>query len=977
MKTDEEQIQAWLDGTLSDEETEALEQRLAVEPALAERLHAQLQLKALELEVAALPPSPPLELAPKPMADTAQVVPFRRQSPRLVLAGSVVVAAAAALLVSRLSTTGVADADAAWNLAPTRSHAFRLAFPAASAHREYAVVRSDNVTAEPLRLKLLAELEEKAQWHGLGVAQLLRGETATARKTLAKAGHSPEVQSDASAAALADGDTREALRLSSDCLGRSPLPSCQWNKALALEALGLSTGARALFEAVASGGEAGWSPEARRRAEALKAGDMRAAYVEGRRQAADWVLAGISPPASFSSKTPGLARLAAHVVLAMQSDAASVEMASAMLRAAQARPNEAFLSAGQVKGAPLAEGFRRLYLSMLPGEVRQFVDARGVQVFAAEEKAEFLRAVQATGSAYQKATAMLLGYDIARDPAQFAQAMRGQSDGWYDCGRRLQESVQAFAQNRLTEAEQQLQAATAVCEPYAYRMTQLEGLLGRVLLTAGRVNESGVLARRALVRAAALNQQDFALYNIETVAEGARYEENLELAEAFFSELSLAQPGSCSMKVRRHESIASMLSRRGARQRAREEMKQATCETPSLVGMSVLADLVRNAPEAGDVESFQHAAQGYRKQFAQAGSDLLQVDYYEALTRLPTRRSEAMEKLEALGSLAQGGDELSKKASGFALSTLAIEHGRAGDWSKVIESMSKLNGVPAPTRCAVAVERDLEYRVVAVVGLNGTSSGAFLQDGEQKPATALSPAGFDALKGCARVAMLSGVDTYGMAALLPAQYAWFYASPQASRAVATGGSALVVRNVSPVAALNLPQLESQSGSVDGVLAEGAAATVDNVLRLLPESNWVEFHTHGIVDAHVAEAAYLVLSPDVKQRYALTAEDIAKLRLHRRPVVLLASCRSALATARHRANAWSLPVAFARAGARAVIAATGDLPDRAAAQIFQSLRRRMGTGLTAAEALRDERLARAQNLQFQFVNQLVVFEEVNP
>jgi hypothetical protein len=100
---------------------------------------------------------------------------------------------------------------------------------------------------------------------------------------------------------------------------------------------------------------------------------------------------------------------------------------------------------------------------------------------------------------------------------------------------------------------------------------------------------------------------------------------------------------------------------------------------------------------------------------------------------------------------------------------------------------------------------------------------------------------------------------------------------------------------------------------------------------------------------------LVLSPDKLGRYALTANAIGKLKLARAPLVALAAC-SAAHTAPFLHKAWSLPMAFVNAGARAVLASSSPVPDREADRFFDRVLARIHDGQSPAIALRDERVA---------------------
>ncbi|MDQ3263102.1 MAG: CHAT domain-containing protein, partial [Myxococcota bacterium] len=102
------------------------------------------------------------------------------------------------------------------------------------------------------------------------------------------------------------------------------------------------------------------------------------------------------------------------------------------------------------------------------------------------------------------------------------------------------------------------------------------------------------------------------------------------------------------------------------------------------------------------------------------------------------------------------------------------------------------------------------------------------------------------------------------------------------------------------------------------------------------------------------AAHLVLSPDPQGRFALTAEAIRGVQLAGAPTVVLAACDSGQVAA-YLHQAWGLPQAFREAGARAVFAARGALPDASSAAFFDGVLRRIRAGVAPARALRDERV----------------------
>jgi CHAT domain-containing protein len=90
------------------------------------------------------------------------------------------------------------------------------------------------------------------------------------------------------------------------------------------------------------------------------------------------------------------------------------------------------------------------------------------------------------------------------------------------------------------------------------------------------------------------------------------------------------------------------------------------------------------------------------------------------------------------------------------------------------------------------------------------------------------------------------------------------------------------------------------------------------------------------------------------------------------LVILAACETAR-TAPQFAQRWSLPDAFVKAGARAVVASTTAIPDRDAPAFFDELRARAAAGESPAKVLRDLRKKWFGDSRAEWVRDVVVFE----
>lgn len=267
-----------------------------------------------------------------------------------------------------------------------------------------------------------------------------------------------------------------------------------------------------------------------------------------------------------------------------------------------------------------------------------------------------------------------------------------------------------------------------------------------------------------------------------------------------------------------------------------------------------------------------------------------------------------------------------------------------------------------PERCVLAVSVQHERTVAVALGPTGTVRGHYAP-GRTAPlgqdASGLVPAPLqDALRGCARVEVLAPPPVHGLPGLLPLDIAWSYRmGPAATEGLAPRkGTHLVVSGVDTPVALGLPRLPPMPPTVADplrVTLEGARATPSRVLEAMGSATEVELHAHGVFSPELSDASLLMLAPERDGRYVLTASQVRARRLSGAPLVFLAAC-SAARTAPFPHESFSLPAAFLDAGARAVLAATVDIPD-SAGRFFNAVRERIRAGAPPAVALRDERL----------------------
>jgi CHAT domain-containing protein len=137
-----------------------------------------------------------------------------------------------------------------------------------------------------------------------------------------------------------------------------------------------------------------------------------------------------------------------------------------------------------------------------------------------------------------------------------------------------------------------------------------------------------------------------------------------------------------------------------------------------------------------------------------------------------------------------------------------------------------------------------------------------------------------------------------------------------------------------------------------VILSGSAATKRAFLLNLPDSDFVHVATHAVTRA--SGIAGLVLAADGSDDGTLDTREIAMLRLPRRPVVVLAGCRTAFAGSVGNDLA-RLSDAFLAAGATSVIASLWPVDDAATLNFSVRLHEEIRRGRTPAIALRNVQL----------------------
>ncbi len=140
------------------------------------------------------------------------------------------------------------------------------------------------------------------------------------------------------------------------------------------------------------------------------------------------------------------------------------------------------------------------------------------------------------------------------------------------------------------------------------------------------------------------------------------------------------------------------------------------------------------------------------------------------------------------------------------------------------------------------------------------------------------------------------------------------------------------------------------------LLTGDRATRARFVQSAEGSALIHYAGHAQSDAATAYGTLSLAADDSPGTGALEAEDIARLRLRRAPLVVLAACGTIRGDADHVEGMPSVARAFLAAGARAVIGTLWEIDDDVAGPLFRTLHRRLRDGAPAATALRDAQLA---------------------
>ncbi|NMO14170.1 CHAT domain-containing protein [Pyxidicoccus fallax] len=909
---------------------------------------------------------------------------WRRKTWLMTVPVALAAGLATLVLVSRPS--GTPDTPEAFLAqASTRGLEARLTHPGADRHRPYEVMRSEGASPRPLPMRELAELEEAGDDRGVAVAFLLRGDLGQASAHLDKLPASPDADSDRAVLALQRGEPEAALALLERALKQRPQhPQALWNRGLALQGLGLWMKAAESFEQVAALKEPGWSQEAAERARQLRQkAEQQQKEWKGTRQDCQHMVEGGAPLSPAQAEAlPGMARVCLYNALRTADSPERVE---------SLRPLAVKLDA-KYGGSHLEDALRRTArgdFSVRVPLARDYVRLTRGELKGAPLEAFITRLRDA------RQEDMLLGALGSADARQHGEEYRSLAlatrDPWFAL---LAEEREAKAETLRGEPYQSLERLEAVvaraCGPETkqdYRCLMVRKELGQLGISLHRPLEARAHLLAALELARSTREWGPQRLILELMAQAARTRNDLSLARAYLEELVAQTPESCADSVVPLLQLSLVHHRALDFAGAREQLDRASrcAHKPTMARVSLLAELARTAHhQPADTQALVQELAALRGSGNQEPGALAMLDHVEGRFFIEQDRQRGQQLLrQVLAETAKlpASDESARKARVYSYTSLILDAARHGELERGLALFAEERALPLPDRCVLGVTVDDERTFVVARDAAGRLTGHY-DAGRKAPLAGVEglvpTAMVEALRACPSVAVLARPPVQGRADLLPSDLAWSYrlSPPAASEPPPAHERRLVVSDVLAPAKLRLPALRSWSASGQGegiTVLSGAAATPPRVLEAMREATEVQVHAHGIIDPGVADASVLVLSPAADTgRFALATSDLRGQRLRGRPVVLLAACYAAHTSAYIHEN-FGLPLAFIESGARAVLAATQEIPDAEATAFFEPVLSRIRSGVPAAVALRDERQDWLRRHGSTWVRQVLLFE----
>ncbi len=968
-----DRLHLFFDAELSAEEAEEIRVHLADCPRCQQELHEVMQLDDVMGRFA----PPPLHL---PRASPLS----GRRLWYVVAALAAVSAASAAFLTWCGGTQGKVVVVA---VAATRVIEGRLSYAGADRYRPYDVARGGPAEVERVPAKMMAALEEAGNRRGLVAGNVLQGNRKMAETLLDRDSPTPDDDSDRALLALLDGQPRRALVLADRALAVTPRhPQALWNRALALRDLGLWLVAAQAFDDVARLGERGWTREALQRSFdlrlAVSVGAARYAQVQA--HGVHMAQTGEPLPVADIRDQPGLARRLFY-------------------DAVRAAPSPQRVEALRPVAEELDRIFGGRHLAQLIDQTaaadfsrREPLAAAYARRVAGEKLAPAALAVYA-GAAFRAgqgdiAIGAVLPVETDPMPARFVPEYvafaKASADPWLRFLGIEQDARARIDGSKWVDAADELLDGLEACgkEKLAYRCALLRFHLGRLYHATYRMAEAGKRFDEVWDYARRSNEWKLGLTAINWLAESAAMGEDEDrapvvLARAYLEERLARDFGNCAVEAYVHRTLAMLLLNRSQRADARRELDQALAarqrcgdSKPNLRLATVGSQL---ASPGRETDQWRREIAELRREASDDPGQVAYLDHIEGrlMARTDAAAGEALLRRAIAGASEHPESEAARRARSYSYAVLVMEATRASQPERILQLVAEELGVAPPPRCVVAVAA-AEGSAVVARGADGVLHASLepVSADADFDTSRLVPADIRAaLAGCEVVDVLALPPVRGRPDLLPPEIAWRYGVPRGTASAAQQRAhRVVVADVAVPQFLRLPPLPPFGGQpMPSVFLSGTGATLERFFAETRNATEIEIHAHGIAGSD-EDTSYIPLAPGPDGAFELTAARIREHPLRGSPLVILAACRAG-ATPNYSHDTWTLPSAFLRAGASAVLASPEPIPDGQATRFFDAVRTRIAGGAAPAVALRDERTKWRKAGGGDWVSRVLVFE----
>ncbi|MCB9764562.1 MAG: CHAT domain-containing protein [Alphaproteobacteria bacterium] len=903
----------------------------------------------------------------------------------------------------------------------------RLTHPGADVYRLDGSTRSASVApTRDVPVEVVLELKRRKDRAGLVAVALFEGHPDDAANILSEMPETADVLSDRAAVLLsrarsreADGEKpatnretdeekpatnreadEEALLLTSRALHlNAKHPQALWNRAIALERLGLNRQGEEAYHRCAEVSAGGWSREAadaeRRLVEERQRTSVSARSAVAAAQAL--ISTGTPMPADVATQSSSLAQRAYYEAIC----GADTEERLAALEPLAAQLDSIFGEGGKAGHRHAETHIER---------TRARFDARRARIASVYSRLAGRISLSEKELDLAMSEAMALGhhdlfmcfitrryngtvpFELLED---YKQAAAASGSVWFEFQSLFYELSDIMA--RGFDYSQVLQRARDVedscaAEPWVdVACAQLDELIAIAYISVVELELGGVALDRMLERAARtgdlflqrsawLRLGDMHMSRDEY---GSRYN---DLAVAYLSEFVSPNEQDCwsVMEPRISMALGAVNRLDFAQAEYQLALLESSCpeESMDLNEAFVRAHLaaegrLEDAEYDRFISDLQSMQQGVTPDLA---SFLLHIEGRARSYREPglarVRLREAID-----GAAASPDPELAERARAYSYRLLALELMRHGEAEQAMETLREELGAPSAESCAVGIAVDGRVGV-AVAGVDGITRGTVLErrpgQPHPDPDDVIPPELVETLKGCERVAVLTRAPYHGQPQLLPGDLAWFFIADAGTADRPKGASArgehLIIAAVEPIPTLNRPRLTLPPVDNAASILTGPTLTRSNALERMRRASLIEIHAHTQFNAITAQPE-LLLSPDAQGRRALSGAEIVNSHLESQPVVLIAASHGGRTSARlYRSS--SLADAFLLAGARAVIGAPSEIPDHAAAEAFHVLARSIHDGADPAEALRRLKTSSSSTTDA-WVDDLVLFQVPGP